>query len=94
MLRLRQLLTVTATCGRAVAALGWLAHRWFLMGCGEGERDTRAPGSGDMLGSTVQYNTVQYRQRGNAGHSISQQGQGTPAIAACTWIERAAVTSC
>ena len=54
MICLRQLLPVTATCGRAVAALGWLAHRWFLMGCGEGERDTRAPGSGDTLGTAVE----------------------------------------
>ena len=57
MLRLRQLLTVTATCGRAVAALGWLAHRWFLMGCGEGERDTRAAGSGDTLVTAVELQT-------------------------------------
>ena len=51
MLRLRQLV-------RVAAALGWLAHRWFLMGCGEGERDTRAA-AGDTLGAAVSRSAVQ-----------------------------------
>ena len=58
MLRLRQLVRAGARWGRVVAALGWLAHRWFLMGWGEGERDTRAA-AGDTLGA-AQYSTAQY----------------------------------
>ena len=72
MLRLRQLV-------RVAAALGWLAHRWFLMGWGEGERDTRAA-AGDTLGQqsagascTV---SVRYLERGGRGDLLLDLGMG------------------